>query len=282
MPWTRQGALPHRRYNTGRPAKTVLDSARTGLILGGRCRTQHLSRRIGSTTCCAGFRPTSTSTPWHVRLTRLSQLAPVSGNFAALAVSQVLDRLGATIAASPEHRLRCRPSPLRRGSAEGEISRHVSAPQASPQGRQAAPLLEHRREPPGVGRSDGAAACVVSGRDQRQSASGMVPAPSRRSTENRPDRRQIALFPEDRAGPGARVDVVHVKLSGLRLHRPRQWGACWLACELWDQLQLDDFWSPRLPPSRQGTRWLETSPEDAGDIPPDRPRQRVAAASAMV
>jgi hypothetical protein len=50
--------------------------------------------------------------------------------------------------------------------------------------------------------------------------------------------------------------VVHVRLSGLRLHRPRQWGACWLACHLWDQLRLDDFWSPRLPASRQGTRWL--------------------------
>jgi transposase len=74
--------------------------------------------------------------------------------------------------------------------------------------------------------------------------------------ENSPDRRQIALFPEDRAAPALDCDVVHVKLSGLRLCRPRQWGACWLACELWDQLQLDDFWSPRLPPSRQGTRWL--------------------------
>jgi hypothetical protein len=74
--------------------------------------------------------------------------------------------------------------------------------------------------------------------------------------ENGADRRQIALFPEDRAAPALDCDVVHVKLSGLRLHRPRQWGACWLACELWDQSQLDDFWSPRLPPSRQGTRWL--------------------------
>jgi transposase len=74
--------------------------------------------------------------------------------------------------------------------------------------------------------------------------------------ENRPDRRQIALFPEDRAAPALACDVLHVKLSGLRLCRPRQWGACWLACELWDQLRLDDFWSPRLPPSRQGTRWL--------------------------
>ena len=74
--------------------------------------------------------------------------------------------------------------------------------------------------------------------------------------ENRPDRRQIALFPEDRAAPALDCDVVHVRLSGLRLCRPRQCGACWLAFELWDQLLLDDFWSPRLPPSRQGTRWL--------------------------
>ena len=73
---------------------------------------------------------------------------------------------------------------------------------------------------------------------------------------NSSDRRQIALFPEDRTAPALDCDVVHVKLSGLRLHRPRQWGACWLAGELWHQLQLDDFWSPRLPPSRQGTRWL--------------------------
>ena len=70
------------------------------------------------------------------------------------------------------------------------------------------------------------------------------------------DPRQIALFPEDRPAPVLDCDVVHVRLSGSRLHRPRQWGACWLACRLWDQLRLDDFWSPRLPASRQGTRWL--------------------------
>jgi hypothetical protein len=32
--------------------------------------------------------------------------------------------------------------------------------------------------------------------------------------------------------------------------------ACWLTCQLWDQLRLDDFWSVRLLASRQGTRWL--------------------------
>jgi hypothetical protein len=68
--------------------------------------------------------------------------------------------------------------------------------------------------------------------------------------------RQVALFPEDCAAPALDCDIVHVRLNGLRLRRPRQWGACWLACHLWDQLRLDEFWSPRLPTSRQGTRWL--------------------------
>jgi hypothetical protein len=68
---------------------------------------------------------------------------------------------------------------------------------------------------------------------------------------------QMALFPEDRAAPELACAVVQVKLSGLQLRRPRQWGACWLACGLWDVLQLDAFWQPRLPPSRKGTRWLK-------------------------
>ena len=72
--------------------------------------------------------------------------------------------------------------------------------------------------------------------------------------ETRP--RQVALFPEDREAPALDCAVVQVRLSGLRLKHPRQWGACWLAMALWDQLRLDDFWAERLPPSRQGTRWL--------------------------
>ena len=51
-------------------------------------------------------------------------------------------------------------------------------------------------------------------------------------------------------------DVVSIRLSEMRLRRPRQWGACWLAMVLWDQLRLDDFWGPALPPSREGTSWL--------------------------
>ena len=68
--------------------------------------------------------------------------------------------------------------------------------------------------------------------------------------------KQIALFPEDRPAPDLACEVVQVRLSNLQLHRPRQWGACWLACQLWDQLALDGYWSSKLRPSRQGTRWL--------------------------
>jgi hypothetical protein len=50
---------------------------------------------------------------------------------------------------------------------------------------------------------------------------------------------------------------VRLKLSRLRLERPRQWGGCWLALQLWRQLELDEFWAERLLPSRKGTRWDE-------------------------
>ena len=67
--------------------------------------------------------------------------------------------------------------------------------------------------------------------------------------------RQVALFPADRAGVGDQ-ECVHVRLNKLELHRPRQWGACWLACELWDVLRLDEFWGGKLGVTREGTRWL--------------------------
>jgi hypothetical protein len=41
----------------------------------------------------------------------------------------------------------------------------------------------------------------------------------------------------------------------MELHRPRQWGACWLAATLYEQLGHDQFWADRLPASREGTRW---------------------------
>ncbi len=68
--------------------------------------------------------------------------------------------------------------------------------------------------------------------------------------------RQMALFAHGRVAPELDSEVVQVRLCDLELHRPRQWGGCWLAGELWAQLELDAFWAPRLPLSRKGTRWL--------------------------
>jgi hypothetical protein len=55
--------------------------------------------------------------------------------------------------------------------------------------------------------------------------------------------RTLALFPDDRYE--ADVDdesVVRLKLSRLRLERPRQWGGCWLALQLWRQLDAQRRW----------------------------------------
>jgi transposase len=68
--------------------------------------------------------------------------------------------------------------------------------------------------------------------------------------------RQLALFPAERAVPDhAKGFGVQVRLDAMELHRPRQWGACWLACHLYEQLQLDRFFAPLLPDSREGTSW---------------------------
>lgn len=74
--------------------------------------------------------------------------------------------------------------------------------------------------------------------------------------DGEPQPRTIALFPAERAVEAdADAHIVRVKLSEMALRRPRQWGACWLACHLYQELGLDRFWAERLPPSRKGTRW---------------------------
>src|SRR5271169_6311933 len=68
--------------------------------------------------------------------------------------------------------------------------------------------------------------------------------------------RTLSLFPEDRCEAVAGdASTVQLRLSEMQLRRPRQWGACWLAGQLWQELQLDRFWAERLPPSRKRTRW---------------------------
>jgi len=65
----------------------------------------------------------------------------------------------------------------------------------------------------------------------------------------------VALFPEDRAVAISSEEIVRIRLKDLQLRRPRQWGACWLATELYEKLELDQFWAQTLPPNRKGTRW---------------------------
>jgi len=68
--------------------------------------------------------------------------------------------------------------------------------------------------------------------------------------------RQLALFPAERSVPDqAQGFGVQVRLDAMELHRPRQWGACWIACHLYEELQLDRFFASLLPPSREGTSW---------------------------
>jgi transposase len=66
---------------------------------------------------------------------------------------------------------------------------------------------------------------------------------------------RMSLFPDDRELPGDALDSVQVRLSGLELRRPRVFGSCWLACELWQQLALDEFWQQRLPEGREAVSW---------------------------
>jgi hypothetical protein len=66
---------------------------------------------------------------------------------------------------------------------------------------------------------------------------------------------QMALFPDDQSVEIADDHVVKIRLKDVKLRRPRQWGACWLASKLYEQLGLDQFFGERLPPSRKGTRW---------------------------
>jgi hypothetical protein len=73
--------------------------------------------------------------------------------------------------------------------------------------------------------------------------------------EERQSRRKLSLFPEDREIPEDASDSLQVKLSGLELRRPRAFGNCWLGCEMWRQLGLEEFWQGRLPDGREAVSW---------------------------
>lgn len=64
--------------------------------------------------------------------------------------------------------------------------------------------------------------------------------------EERQEHRTLSLFADEEDGVPASVDSLRVRLSEMELRRPRAFGACWLGCELWRQLGLEEFWQEQL------------------------------------
>lgn len=72
-------------------------------------------------------------------------------------------------------------------------------------------------------------------------------------------RRQMRLL-SDRENKQVAVDdadVALVKLSSLQIRRPRQFGACWVGCRLFEELGLDQFWSEMLAEDRGEVPWAK-------------------------
>jgi transposase len=67
--------------------------------------------------------------------------------------------------------------------------------------------------------------------------------------------RQVKLFPEERGAASADMDRIGVRLSAMELRRPRHFGDCWLACKLWEELGLHEFWSEKFAGGREEVAW---------------------------
>jgi transposase len=66
---------------------------------------------------------------------------------------------------------------------------------------------------------------------------------------------QKLLFADHAVVPQSGVDSIKVKLSQMQLCRPRRFGNCWLACRLWQELGLDEFWQERIDDCRGDIPW---------------------------
>ena len=92
--------------------------------------------------------------------------------------------------------------------------------------------------------------------------------------------RTLALFPEDRCeGVLPDASIVRLKLSQLRLERPRQWGACWLALAAVAGAAARSVLGRAAQRQPQGHA-LGPGAVRAGGLPADRAGLGVAAASA--
>ena len=67
---------------------------------------------------------------------------------------------------------------------------------------------------------------------------------------------QLKLFPEERAPASDDGSIVRIQMNRLSVGNMRNWGEVWLGLQLWDMLELDNFWSSRIDKSRKGTDGL--------------------------
>jgi len=70
-------------------------------------------------------------------------------------------------------------------------------------------------------------------------------------------RHQLRLFTDREGGAPQADDVVEVVLSSLRLCRPKQFGAPWVGCRLWAELELDQFWQEALGEEAGDLAWAK-------------------------
>lgn len=70
-------------------------------------------------------------------------------------------------------------------------------------------------------------------------------------------RHQMRLFTDREGQAPAAEDVAEVILSSLRLCRPRQFGAAWVGCKLWEELGLRPFWQEALGEEAGAVPWAK-------------------------
>lgn len=68
---------------------------------------------------------------------------------------------------------------------------------------------------------------------------------------------QKRLFTDQEGEAPEAEDICEVRLSTLRVRKPRQFGACWLGCRLFEELQLDRFFSEQLDRHRGPEDWAK-------------------------
>ena len=53
---------------------------------------------------------------------------------------------------------------------------------------------------------------------------------------------QLKLFPKERAPASDDGSIVRIQMNRLSVRNMRNWGEVWLGLQLWDMLELDNFW----------------------------------------